>query len=348
MPDTINLEPIHSKTAEALNSTTIQFNTHIAHATTLDFRYMKLEEQGRNLAEVKAIQNRLKDLDAKISGDFQNYQKSVDNNGLKVWLSNIKSWGIEAYQEVNSFRTFITGGQTLVYDVMNSSGTSVFRLEEDDFVKLLSSKPLGIQWGVTLKGLNKNGLANLLRLQVGNPSIGNAVPEEYRLSQEAQKSKILLSNDEMYNFIVEQAKDLERPRLLELYSQVKSTYKGRQLNKQTKNSIAKFIEQYKGTKELVKDSIAFYQTGDAIQDNMTLIENKVGGSAGVSIRTVKNIIHEIAQLGFITSAQELKKRLKQLFTYSGKSDFAKKIQNGAAYEARKAINNMVNELAIKK
>ena len=94
-----------------------------------------------------------------------------------------------------------------------------------------------------------------------------------------------------------------------------------------------------------KDTVAFYRTGDAIADALTVIENKIGGSAVVSISTISNAIDKLNGLNSKTTAKSLKQRIKTILTYSDqKHKFANEIQEGAKKAAEAAINAFVDTL----
>lgn len=329
-------EVVLEETAKAESSTVSIFNQHITNATILKNRYQILEQTGVQTTEFLIRQRQLGNISTSLSSTIKNYQKSKEHSNITVWLNDVKEWSVSAYKEITSFRTFITGGQRLVYDVMNSTGSFVYRMGEEDFIKLLSNKGLKVDWHQNFDKIEGN-LTSVLQLHVDNPTTS-------KLSEDI--SRTVLRKDPLYNYIRNKVPNMQRSRLLELYSQVKSDYEGKELDKSTKISISNFINRYNQTKDLASDNITFYRTGDAIQDNMTLIENKVGGSASVSIRTIKNAIQDIANLGIITSANELKDKLKAMFTYVGQESLAKKIQEGVAETARKAINELVDSLQI--
>ena len=324
---------VAAATAKAETSTINIFNQHIANAKKLNNEYNIIQQKGIAVTESIVHQKKLENTVKSLESTIHAYQKNKKDINISTWLNSLKNWSLEGYKEINSFRSFITGGQQLIYEVMNTEGVYVYKMEEDDFIKLLASRPLRTR--ASWDSLNTKNITNLLQLSVDNPTL-------QKLSSNVER--IQLKKDALYGFIKSKTPEMEKNRRLELYSQIRSDYGDKELDSKTKRKISYFIKGYVQTKDLSNDTIKFYQTGDAIKDNMTLIENKVGGTAIVSIQTIKNAIKDIADLGIIGSPSILAERLKSLFTYVGTESLAKKIQEGVAETARKAIDEMINSL----
>ena len=348
----VDLNPVIEETSQSITQLVSPvFNSHIDKATRLKQKYQTLNSEAKNMAQIlrhKRMLNNSISLKKTVS---MAYKDAKNETVLVPWLNKVKKWSLDSYKEIMSFREFITGGQVLQYDVMGAGKVS-YRLEEKEFLKLLSGD-LSIYYTTTWDKLKDNNLINLLKLQVQDPS------KKKRLKT---IQKVSLKDDALYSFLSENV-DIESPRLYELYSQLKGSFewhltekgmvkfpdnqrKNFFYSKERENKVINFVQEYLQTKSLVNDNIAFYRTGDAIQDNLTLIENKIGGSAVVSISTIKNAIYKISNLSRLKDAKSLAQRLKQIFTYIGKEKLAQEIQKGAGEYARGKIDEVVKQLNI--
>ena len=289
------------------------------------------------------------------------YREEKANAELMAWLTRLKTWSLSAYQVIMSFRNFITQGQIFVYNVMSKNQKFSYQVNEDNFIKLLSGdlKVNRTNWD----DVDAMGLASVLQLSVGDPQ-----KSKLRLQKAKKEYRVNLSKDALYEFLYNNYSNaLPTNRLYEMYSQIKGAFlweltkqgsvaygPNKQLffSEKRAKEVKNYAEQYIQNESLAKDNIRFYKTGDAIQkfNSMTgeaetaLIENKIGGSAGVSIRTISRGIRAIANLKNAKTSRSLIKRLKNLFTYSSTDDFARSIQEGAALEAEKAIKDIANSL----
>lgn len=352
---------------------------YIQKAKQLDDQYIALQARQKellfaqqlNLEHQKkmqiAVQNNQNN--PYVNSTYWDFQKNKnDNNNLQMiqqWLNELHHWSLQGYQVVMGMRKTVTG-QEFVYHIQDESGSYHYTLNENQYLRLLASNQLSMSYATVnqLEEAAKGGipLADLFKLQVNATQKNLSSVDKW--SQQKGRGEILkagLKNDALYQFLYEEDNIIRdengrvlHSRIYELYSQLSSTYrwvrnpdgsiKGTNDKKNTffsktrANAVRSFISKYKEA-NLHKDNTAFYKTGDAIQDNYTLIENKVG-KAVVSVSTIRRAIKDIAALGGVKSVAELKKELINLFTYSGKDAFSRKIQEGAKNVAVKAIKEL--------
>lgn len=296
--------------------------------------------------------------------NFQDSRNDANMQDIQVWLNDLHRWSLQGYQVIVGLRKEVTG-QDLIYHIQDSSGSYHYTLNEDQYLKLLAQNPVGMNYASTsqLEQAAAGGvpMADLFKLQVKATQTNLSQVDIWSQQQGHQQMiKSSLKQDVLYQYLMQNGGVIQEggktlhSRIYELYSQLRAQYEwaenpdgsikssGRKgdifFSATRKNAVDNFIAKYTGS-NLHKDNTAFYKTGDAIQDNHTLIENKVG-NAVVSVSTIRRAIRDIAALGGIKSAAELKKELINLFTYSGKDAFSKKLQDGAKNAAIKAIREL--------
>ena len=303
--------------------------------------------------------------------NFQSSQSVETAVKIQDWLKKLKKWGLEGYKVIMGLRKEITN-QELIYHIQDTKHEYSYVLNEEQYLKLLENNSLSMSYA-SLESLEKiiaegppdNSetdafMADLFKLQV------NATQAKVQQVLEPNFNKAELANDAVYQYLLhgdngkpfltkenkqkteqenKDKEDINHARLYELYSQISAHYNKWERNEdgtfkkiKDKRTLKSFIQKYIAAK-LDKDNTAFYKTGDAIQDNMTLIENKVG-NAVVSISTIRRAIQGISLLEEKTDKKELEKELIEMFTYSGTEKFAKSIQMGAKNFAEKNIKEL--------
>jgi hypothetical protein len=210
----------------------------------------------------------------------------------------------------------------------------------------------------TVVNVNKNPDAFIaeLRLKIGNPS-------EWQ-----EKAIIAKTHDYLYKYLYENHSSennkqdgLAPSRLYELYDQIRysmfkvgdhsSSISLEEFNShkiKVKNFIANYLTNDIEKKQTSssKDNIRFYQTGDSIENNLILIENKYGTQANIQIKTIKNAINSLYKyLDRTNSKNEIIKELQDLYTYEGKSDFEKSMYKSTAAIAKKGIKEYFNQFS---
>ena len=272
-------------------------------------------------------------------------------------------------RELMSFRDFVTGEQRLIYDIMGADSFS-YRLTEDQFLELLTGD-LTVYHSMNWSELaSKGNLFNLLKLQVADPSKNNDLKNigtKHNLKEDILY-RYLTQHDKFNEGYGNPVEELKQSRLYELYDQLRYSLDwklvddGRVMSPEEvdmegetdfffsqdrESEVDSFIANYISAK-MHRDTVAFYRTGDAIADALTIIENKIGGSAVVSISTISNAIDKLNGLNnnkYNQSASALKKRIKAILTYSDqKHKFANEIQKGAKKAAEAAIDAFVETL----
>lgn len=203
-----------------------------------------------------------------------------------------------------------------------------------------------------------------LKRALGNENLNFAKEEDSDIIRSAEKDviyqELLTMGNNNKPILQTQKKDKntgkrvdtgkpDHSRLYELYSQLLNVKEAQLIRKDIARGISmedirkkgyyvkfnEFVKEYANTSELARDNIAFYRTGDAILDKQTLIENKVG-DAVVSVKTIAQAIKNIAGLAQLKK-EKLKKKLIELFSYSGESAIEKQVQGAAAKFAEKHI-----------
>lgn len=348
-----------------------------AHTLTEHYKSLEIKQQELFFAQQLNLQHQQNIQMAQSAGknkpylnttywNFQNARNDMNMQGIQQWLTELHHWSLQGYQVVMGLRKEATG-QELIYHVQDVNGTYHYTLNENQYLKLLANNPLGMNYASTsqLEQVIAQGtpLADLFKLQVDATQKNLSKVDSW--SQQERHGQILktsLKSDVLYQYLMKNAgSDFQdsqgrtlHSRIYELYSQLRAQYKwvenpdgsikssGRNgsifFSATRQNAVNNFISKYV-TANLHKDNTAFYKTGDAIQDNYTLIENKVG-KAVVSISTIRRAVEGIAQLGGIKSVSDLKQALIQMFTYSGSDAFSKKIQEGAKKVAEKNIKEL--------
>ena len=291
---------------------------------------------------------------------------TAEYTSAQRYIARLKSWALEGYKEIVSFRTFITGGQQLVYDVKD--GAYTYRLTEEEYLQLLSAgnvKTWTQNWDS--KSLSAGNLNNILALEVAHPSGTlkdvQAIPmylRNYKNTEADALYKYL--NDTVYS------SDFPISRIYELYDQLrfsmfsdvskespitKDIFEAR-FKKNFKianvkvDGLDNFVELYKEA-GLHKDTDAFYKMGDTVEFNgrghYTLVENKLAG-ATVSIRTIKNAIDGLYGIvNMPNSKSAMAQKLKEFYTNKRGNEFAEAIQRGARREAELGIERTFKQMS---
>lgn len=291
---------------------------------------------------------------------------TAEYTAAQRYLTRLKSWALEGYKEIVSFRTFITGGQQLVYDVKD--GAYTYRLTEEEYLQLLSAgnvKTWTQNWDS--KSLSAGNLNNILALEVAHPSGTlkdvQAIPmylRNYKNTEADALYKYL--NDTVYS------SDFPMSRIYELYDQLrfsmfsdvskespitKDIFEAR-FKKNFKianvkvDGLDNFVELYKEA-GLHKDTDAFYKMGDTVEFNgrghYTLVENKLAG-ATVSIRTIKNAIDGLYSIvNMPNSKSAMTQKLKEFYTNKSGHGLAEAIQKGARREAELGIERTFKQMS---
>ena len=283
------------------------------------------------------------------------------------YLTNLKAWALEGYKEIVTFRTFITGGQQLIYDVKD--GAHTYRLTEEEYIQLLSAgnvKTWTQNWDS--KSLSQGVLNNILALEVAHPS--GTLKDIQSTPQYLQKYKGTEA-DALYKYLNDNVKGADFPmsRIYELYDQIRFSmfsdiphtapiteemFNSRQnksikfANKFLVKNLDTFIDEYKAA-GLHTDTDAFYKMGDTVEykgnGKYTLVENKLAG-ATVSIRTIKNAIDGLYNIVNVPSTKkQMAEKLKQFYTNKSGHAFAEKIQAAARKEAERGIEQTLKQIS---
>lgn len=351
---------------------------YISQAKTLNAQYTTLHNRQKDLQFAQQIltihqENRKTNAKAYVNvayWDFHKQKKYIQEyNQIQTWLTDLHHWSLRGYKLIISMRKDVTN-QELIYHIQDTSHSFSYTLTESQYLRLLSQNDISMTYAGTSSledaAKGEKPLGDLFKLNVG--ATQNILSQIDEWSQQKGKGlipKANLKQDVLYQYLMQDKGviktdrgDTSHSRIYELHSQLSAAYewsrnpdgsiqgpedikkKGKSkffFTKTRENAVAGFIQKYIQA-NMHKDNIAFYKTGDAIQDNKTLIENKVG-KAVISIQTIKNAIQEIASLS-TTSKEKLRKGLIQLFTYSGGDSFSRKIQDGAKNFAIKSINSI--------
>lgn len=335
-----------------------KFSNYINQANSKWEDYQKIENDSKNLQLIQNHQNKIANgiKDISLSTQITHaYQDERNNTILLAWLNRLKTWSIDAYGFIMDFRSFVTQGQSFIYHVMSANQTISYHLNQEHFIQLLTGnlKVGKDDW----QDLSKVDFSAMLKLSVADP----AAKKLGRLKKKEGELKVRLGKDALYEYLSQNVAELETNRLYEMYSQFregiewKISKSGRVIkpkfgnkfffSQERQNWVDEHIEKYLSSSGLKQDNIRFYKTGDSISKDGTLIENKLGGSAAVSISTIKNGIKYIKNLGKKKTGRSLKTRLKELFSYIHPNDpLAQAIQTGAALRARDAIDGIVEAL----
>lgn len=369
--DQAALDKIYNTTATALENTSLvnNYRNHLNKIDELVRRKNELTRQTKDMQDILEHQHQLNNALSLKETIFENYKDTVNNAPLVTWLTNVQTWSLDAYRELMSFRDFVTGEQRLIYDIMGADSFS-YRLTEDQFLELLTGD-LTVYHSMNWSELaSKGNLFNLLKLQVADPSKNNDLKNigtKHNLKEDILY-RYLTQHDKFNEGYGNPVEELKQSRLYELYDQLRYSLDwkladdGRVMSPEEvdmkgetdfffsqdrESEVDSFIANYISAK-MHRDTVAFYRTGDAIADALTIIENKIGGSAVVSISTISNAIDKLNGLNnnkYNQSASALKKRIKAILTYSDqKHKFANEIQKGAKKAAEAAIDAFVETL----
>lgn len=360
-----------------------EFSTHQSNVKTLNGEYKDLENKQEEV--YKQLQNiRLRGKKNTVSNALREVNKRArprneNMSNVKSYLTRLQTWGVEGYKEVVSFREFITRGQKLEYDIVTANSYHMFHLKEDDYLQLLSAGRV-VTRANTWEKVTPSDLNKVLSISVANPTT-----TFYALAKQATKTKdkiaaaeykdkarrfINISSEDkkkvhadvLNAFLYKRFGDVMPPsRLAELYSQVRySLFPGvdtdesiekKHFNMYNQPGISQyervldFCNKYIDT-GLNKDNDAFYKTGDAIKDNNTLIENKFGTSASVSINTIRNAIKSLDETinRETLDKNQLINDLVQLYTAKGGNEFAESIHGAARERAIEGIKETIGTM----
>ena len=301
--------------------------------------------------------------------DIQNEKQKIKNyQQIQQWLTKLHHWALRGYKVIVQMRKTITG-QELIYHIQDTNNSFSYTLTESQYLRLLAGNNINMTYASTsqLEAVINKGMpmGDLFKLSIN--ATQSKIKDVSQWSQRKGKGAISgssLKNDALYQYLLYKYGGtitsfnggVSHSRIYELHSQIAASHQW-QKNKdggiafpreRKKNSffftskrsgeVTRFANKYIKA-GMHKDTIAFYKTGDAIQNDRTLIENKVG-NAVVSIQTIRKAIDTIASFGSLTSKEQLKKAFINLFTYSGSKSFEKKIQDGARKFAVKQINEL--------
>ena len=291
---------------------------------------------------------------------------TAEYTAAQRYLTRLKSWALEGYKEIVSFRTFITGGQQLVYDVKD--GAYTYRLTEEEYLQLLSAgnvKTWTQNWDS--KSLSAGNLNNILALEVAHPS---------GTLKDVQATPMYLRNyknteaDALYKYLNDTvySSDFPMSRIYELYDQLRFSMfsdvskespitkdifevrfkKNFKIANVKVDGLDNFVELYKEA-GLHKDTDAFYKMGDTVEFNgrghYTLVENKLAG-ATVSIRTIKNAIDGLYSIvNMPNSKSAMAQKLKEFYTNKSGHGLAEAIQKGARREAELGIERTFKQMS---
>lgn len=295
---------------------------------------------------------------------------------LARWSSLLKNWSLKAYEVIMGLRRLLTE-QTFYYHVMDTNKKYMVQLTEDQFLDLLKGNEMDVRIGTKdlnnmatgaqktatefgdIFKLSVNATQQNLRRALKDEKLNFAQPENPNIDVRSKDKDIiyqeLLTMGNNNKPVIQTRKDKkdtgdpDHSRLYELYSQLLNLKEAQLIRRAVENGksmdkirgtkyyakFKKFVDDYVNTPALARDNIAFYKTGDAILDDRTLIENKVG-NAVVSVKTIAQAIKDIAGLAQLKK-EKLKKKLIELFSYSGTSPIEKQIQSNAAKFAEKHI-----------
>lgn len=286
-----------------------------------------------------------------IQGEHENLESEKEYIIAQEKLNEVKQWALEAYQEIVAFRKFITSGQELLYMVADSKGFS-YLINEEEYLKLLSGK-LSAGHKSHISKIEQGKLFSFLNLSVGTPSMDTkTIIPPFDLHQD--KLFNLLDNNKDY-ILKEAAEDgLTQARLYELYTQIKGSFFQwktfespiqKNISSKRQEKIINEAIRYVAAK-MHKDKTPFYATGDAIVRNTVLIENKIGGSAIVSINTIKNAIKNLNDKVFISDAspQQMEQALIKMYTRTGKAGIEHEIQKKTGEMAQKEIQKIIKTI----
>lgn len=306
--------------------------------------------------------------------------KSLNATAIQKWLTKLQTWALKGYKVIVSLRQLVTG-QQLVYHVLDSNKKYVYELTENQFLDLLSQKSIDFGrkgWTGVEEAISKGvPLGDIFELRVdvqGRGTKGQTALGAWAEENVKQESRRAIKDDAIYNYLLAKNKlpsgygdslytDKGKPRhsrIFELYDQLSYSFEWKRntentimspgsndthdstgffFSEQRRAAVDKFITGYID-ENLHKDTSEFYQAGDTTQDANTLIENKVRG-ATVSIRTIRNAIKDIANLGNLTSPAELKNRFISIFTSKGAGgELTQAIQGAADKKAREEIEKL--------
>ena len=277
-------------------------------------------------------------------------------------FSRMHRWGLRSYQVITQLRNTITG-QDIVYHVQDAQHTVSYTLNEEQFLKLVSSNSIGkgrLSWAQVEQAIQGGAPPlDLFTLQVGATS-------EKKIQERTgvATSTIQLTKDALYQYLIqnraiinEKTGNIDYARIAELHSQLLAKYKWQKDSSENvafpKNNKSKyffsqerqklvdtFIRLYKKEK-LHRDTDEFYKSGDATLDENTLIENKVGDRAVISLRTIRSAIRDIAALKGV-NREALKQGLIKLFTSAPQTGkyLTQMLQEGAYKKAVESINKL--------
>ena len=282
-------------------------------------------------------------------------------------LGEIKIWGVNGYRVIVELRETVTG-QELIYHIENDTHTISYTLNTEQYLKLLASNNLGFNYS-SWESIEKAKQAGFPKIDLLKLNINATDKNLKRIFEENLKDlqPINLKRDALYQYLVD-TKAIERQsywdkenetyyayhaRIAELHSQLSASFAWRRtpegeiekpkdgyfFSEIRKKLVDAYIRIYKKEK-LDKDTDSFYEVGDSIKDENTLIENKVG-NAVVSLKTIHNAIKRIADLKNV-NYETIRTEFINLFTKEPKVGMmlTRQIQEGAYKKAVESINEL--------
>ena len=367
---------ISEKTADAVTMTNAarleQVNQLINEANQLNIEAGLLDAE---LKETQSLQNAAKKHRDQLS---KAYKGKPSDQAYTEWMSQKETataegqvglvfskmhrWGLRSYQVITKLRSTITG-QDIIYHVQDAAHTVSYTLSEKQFLQLVASNGVGKgrhSWDRIEQAIrNGEPALDLFTLQVGASS-EKKIQEKTGVDTPAVK----LTKDALYQYLIqtravisEKTGNLDYARIAELHSQLLAKYKwqtGSEGNitfpredeskyfftQERRKIVDIFTRLYKREK-LHRDTDTFYESGDAILDENTLIENKVGKKAVISLKTLRGAIEDIAALKGV-SRETLRQELIKLFTSAPKTGryLTQMLQEGAYNKAVESINKL--------
>lgn len=351
-------EDMAKRTAIDINDEAKAFQIYLAEIKQLWNRYDIINANANYFnSQFKKVPK-----DGLLSPELQNLLKKGARTKLVKLLNEIEQWIKQSYILSMKLRKLITK-QEFFYYVLNTGASISFKLNEEQFVQLLTK---GMSFHDKLTNSDKvikssEQYLSKLRMKVDTrlTSLKSLAGKDNYANLKKDALYDYLSTDP-YKKLIKAHQQEENPSLLypsrryELYTQLLYSMEWKKTNHQEvvykkeipikeyffteerQNAVDEFYFNYIQAK-MHKDWVAFYKTGDAIIDCFRLIENKTTGGA-INFITVRNLIKELAHLN-LNLKTETSNKLKELFSYYDASNaFAKQIQLGAAQAATDNID----------
>ena len=295
--------------------------------------------------------------------EWMSQKETVTTEGqMGLVFSKMHRWGLRSYQVITQLRSTITG-QDIIYHVQDTAHTVSYTLSEKQFLQLVASNGIGKgrrSWDKIEQAIQAGDPAlDLFTLQVG-ASTEKKIQEKTGVDTPA----VHLTKDALYQYLIQnraivnrKTGNLDYARIAELHSQLLAKYKwqkdsegnavfpkedkSKYLFTQERQRIVDIFTRLYTREKLHRDTDSFYKSGDATLDENTLIENKVGKKAVISLKTLRGAIEDIAALKGV-SRETLKQELIKLFTSAPKTGryLTQMLQEGAYNKAVESINKL--------